>query len=144
MKNWLLYTFYPTEPFSRFLPLITHHQAHCCGIRLAGTSKPYFVIIVFCTSLPPFGGIWLVLIEPSFFAVVRGCCDSWQVFDLISQELESKVSSSATAAKIRGGGGLGEVTTTPIEGMKPGTSGLRKKVRRVVGRMACFAQTRLD
>lgn len=53
-----------------------------------------------------------------------------QVFESISNELDSKL--GAAAATVRGGGEGGQVvekTTAPIEGMKPGTSGLRKKVR---------------
>lgn len=55
--------------------------------------------------------------------------ENTQVFDLIVAELDSKLSASAAAAKLRGGGDVGQVPTMPIEGMKPGTSGLRKKVR---------------
>lgn len=52
-----------------------------------------------------------------------------KVFGVISDELDSKLAS--IAASIRGGGEGGKVVeeaTEPIEGMKPGTSGLRKKV----------------
>lgn len=51
-----------------------------------------------------------------------------QVFESISNELDSKLGAAAT---VRGGGEGGkvvEMATEPIEGMKPGTSGLRKKV----------------
>lgn len=48
-----------------------------------------------------------------------------QVFGIITKELEARVGA---VAALRGGGVAGEVPTEPIEGMKPGTSGLRKKV----------------
>lgn len=50
-----------------------------------------------------------------------------QVFESITNELDSKLA----AATVRGGGEGGRVVekaTAPMEGMKPGTSGLRKKV----------------
>ncbi len=53
-----------------------------------------------------------------------------KVFGGIAGELDSKLAAAA-AASIRGGGEGGRVVeeaTVPIEGMKPGTSGLRKKV----------------
>lgn len=52
------------------------------------------------------------------------------MFGGIAGELDSKLAAAA-AASIRGGGEGGRVVeeaTVPIEGMKPGTSGLRKKV----------------
>lgn len=48
-----------------------------------------------------------------------------QVFGMIQRELDSRME---TVAGIRGGAIVEEVETEPIEGMKPGTSGLRKKV----------------
>lgn len=53
-----------------------------------------------------------------------------QVFEGIAGELDSKLAAAA-ATSMRGGGEGGNVVeeaTLPIEGMKPGTSGLRKKV----------------
>eukprot|EP00903_Cladosiphon_okamuranus_P009346 g8912.t1 len=52
-----------------------------------------------------------------------------EVFEGIAGELDSKLAASA-ARSVRGGGQGGNVVeedTLPIEGMKPGTSGLRKK-----------------
>eukprot|EP00752_Nemacystus_decipiens_P016468 g14721.t2 len=52
-----------------------------------------------------------------------------EVFEGIAGELDSKLAASA-AKSVRGGGEGGNVVeeaTVPIEGMKPGTSGLRKK-----------------
>ncbi|CAM9781223.1 unnamed protein product [Ectocarpus sp. 4 AP-2014] len=59
-----------------------------------------------------------------------------EVFLGITSELDSTL---AAAAAIRGGGERGRVVeeaTEPIEGMKPGTSGLRKKV--AVWREGCY------
>lgn len=56
--------------------------------------------------------------------------DENQVFEGIAGELNSRLAAAA-AASMRGGGEGGKVVeeaTVPIEGMQPGTSGLRKKV----------------
>lgn len=81
----------------------------------------------------------LIFFPPYFFFCSSGACGLLrslrvstenQVFEGIAGELDSKLASSA-AASVRGGGEGGNVVeeaTVPIEGMKPGTSGLRKKV----------------
>lgn len=59
--------------------------------------------------------------------VLDGAAGKTEVFESISNELDSKLGAAAT---VRGGGEGGQVVekaTVPIEGMKPGTSGLRKK-----------------
>lgn len=43
-----------------------------------------------------------------------------EVFDVITKELDAKLAQ---------GGEVVEKETEPVEGMKPGTSGLRKKVQ---------------
>ena len=62
--------------------------------------------------------------------VALSCFAGEQVFEGIAGELDSKLAAAA-ATSVRGGGEGGNVVeeaTVPIEGMKPGTSGLRKKV----------------
>lgn len=62
--------------------------------------------------------------------VALSCFTGEQVFEGIAGELDSKLAAAA-ATSVRGGGEGGNVVeeaTVPIEGMKPGTSGLRKKV----------------
>lgn len=49
-----------------------------------------------------------------------------KVFEGITKELDAKLFVRGGAEE---GKGMEEVETTPIEGMKPGTSGLRKKVQ---------------
>lgn len=46
--------------------------------------------------------------------------DTLEVFDMITKELDAKLAQ---------GGEVVEKETKPIEGMEPGTSGLRKKVQ---------------
>lgn len=86
-------------------------------MRASALSLPSFLLLcVSSYSLRHDYGSWLD--NPS----------TTQVFDGITSELDSKLGA---AASIRGGGEGGKVVeeaTVPIEGMKPGTSGLRKKV----------------